>query len=171
MPTDHPRRVRRLRVRPLRPSLPDRAVAAARARGRAPVGLQELPAEAGAPACGARRGSGGVRGGARRRSELLGHARSAVRKPGGAEDAHLLAYAASLGVDERVLADDLAVRRHGHACPQGLPQRRPERRQRHAHVLRERAALRRQLDRSRVIHRGPAVALRAFRRGRLRSAG
>ena len=50
----------------------------------------------------------------------------------GPRGSDLLAYAESLGVDDGCGGRRPGAGAHGDACPQGLSQRRPERRQRHA---------------------------------------
>ena len=73
-------------------------------------------------------------------------------------DESLLAYAEAAGVDQTAVAADSGGWDRRGACASGFPQRRAQRRQRHPDFLRQRPALRRQLDGRRELCRRPAGA-------------
>ena len=130
----HPGRVRRLRVPVLRPGRAGRPRAAGRLRRR-PLRLAAPAADRRAPARPAgRRG----RGGRRPAGRVLGDARPAADHQDALDRADLIGYAGELGLDVDRFTDDL--RRHAAAAriAEDVDSRRPERRLRHAHVLRQR---------------------------------
>src|SRR5882672_6293624 len=135
-------RVRRLRMPVLRAGLLFREGPPGSARRRLALRLPQLPARPGAPARAAGRAGRRGRGAA---GPLLGDARRPVRAPGHARPAESVRFRRRARARHGALRARFRLARGGGEDPGGLPLRRPQRRERNAHVLRQRRALRRLL--------------------------